>query len=72
MGSTVIIFLKILRYLVDLRLFVVLGILDHKKRIIPNRILIVTSRSPDILLAVECLVFPEVWVELFLSSMTDS
>lgn len=62
--------LKILRYWLILGSLVFLGILDHKKRIIPNRILVVLLGARTLLLAVECLVFQEVWVELFLSSMT--
>ena len=60
--------LKILRYWILLYALLLLSFVDYKKRIIPNRALLVLMGVRTVLLAAECVCFPEVWLEILVSS----
>lgn len=60
--------LKIVRYWIIMYALLLLSFLDFKKQIIPNRALAALLGVRTILLLMDCLVFPEVWLELLISS----
>ena len=60
--------LKILRYWMILYALFLLSFVDYKKRIIPNKILLILLGTRMIFLAAECICFPEIWFEILISS----
>lgn len=61
--------LKILRYWTLLYALILLGILDYRKQIVPNKALLVLLGVRLLLLAGDISCFPELWLELFSSSL---
>lgn len=61
--------LKIGRYWVIQYALLLLALLDFRKRIIPNRVLLVLLGIRTVLLVMDCVCFPEVWSELVISSL---
>lgn len=60
--------LKIIRYMILLYALLLLSFVDYKKRIIPNRVLLVMMGVRTVLWAAECISFPQVWTEILISS----
>lgn len=60
--------LKIIRYMILLYALLLLSFVDYKNRIIPNRVLLVMMGVRTVLLAAECISFPQVWTEILISS----
>lgn len=61
--------LKMIRYWIVMYALLLLALMDYKKRIIPNQALLVLVSVRTLLMAAECLCFPEVWAELLVSSL---
>lgn len=60
--------LKIGRYWMILYALLLLSFLDYRKKIIPNKALLLMLGVRSVWLAAECIWFPEVWKELLVSS----
>ncbi len=62
--------LKMVRYWILLYALVLLGILDAKEQVIPNRALLVLLGVRTLLLLGDCICFPELLAQIILSSAT--
>lgn len=62
-------FLKMVRYWILMYGLLLLALVDSKEKRIPNRALAGMCGIRTILLAGECICFPELWAEIVLSSM---
>lgn len=62
--------LKIFRYWILMYGLLLLGIFDGDRKRIPNRALLLLLAVRTCFLVVECMVFPEFWMEIVLSACT--
>ena len=62
--------LKIIRYWILMYALVLLALVDMEKKVIPNKAILVLLGVRTLLMAGECMCFPELWLEIVISSGT--